>query len=82
MTQDNLVTDESRETLETDTSSIAPPVECPSLGSAPSMEYSKSVDSEEVLRNSIPRTSTTTDWPLNEIKEPHKNDVLYGRGGG
>lgn len=46
------------------------------------MEYSKSVDSEEVLRNSIPRTSTTTDWPLNEIKEPHKNDVLYGRGGG
>lgn len=23
-----------------------------------------------------------TDWPLKKIKEPHKNDVLYGRGGG
>ena len=22
------------------------------------------------------------DWPLDKIKEPHKNDVLYGRGGG
>lgn len=21
-------------------------------------------------------------WPLREIKEPHENDVLYGRGGG
>lgn len=23
-----------------------------------------------------------TNWPLKEIKEPHDNDVLYGRGGG
>jgi hypothetical protein len=22
-----------------------------------------------------------TDWPLRNIKEPHDNDVLYGRGG-
>lgn len=24
----------------------------------------------------------TADWPLRGIKEPHENDVLYGRGGG
>mmetsp|Transcript_5721 Transcript_5721/g.8821 ORF Transcript_5721/g.8821 Transcript_5721/m.8821 type:complete len:724 (+) Transcript_5721:272-2443(+) len=24
----------------------------------------------------------TTNWPLKEIKVPHENDVLYGRGGG
>ena len=23
-----------------------------------------------------------SDWPLHDIKEPHENDVLYGRGGG
>ena len=22
------------------------------------------------------------DWPMNNIKEPHENDVMYGRGGG
>lgn len=25
--------------------------------------------------------SKMVDWPLREIKEPHDNDVLYGRGG-
>lgn len=80
MTQDNLVTDDSKESLETNASSITP-VECPSMESARSMKC-KSVNLEEVLRNSIPRTNTTTNWPLNEIKEPHKNDVLYNRGGG
>lgn len=26
-------------------------------------------------------TKWTSDWPLRDVKEPHKNDVLYGRGG-
>jgi len=28
-----------------------------------------------------PQKTKTVDWPLRDIKEPHANDVLYGRGG-
>lgn len=29
-----------------------------------------------------PTKKKYNNWPLREIKEPHENDVLYGRGGG
>jgi len=73
-----LVSDSSKENLETDTPTSAS-MESASIVSTPSMD-GKSDDSESM--QTLQRTNTATDWPLNEIKEPHKNDVLYGRGGG
>jgi hypothetical protein len=29
-----------------------------------------------------PKKKKYENWPLRDIKEPHENDVLYGRGGG
>lgn len=40
---------------------------------------------EKLLPNNSGSTATQkkkyTDWPVREIREPHDNDVLYGRGG-
>lgn len=41
-------------------------------------DKSTSDDDEAETTNSNNRK----DWPLRDIKEPHANDVLYGRGGG
>jgi hypothetical protein len=29
-----------------------------------------------------PKQKKYENWPLRDVKEPHENDVLYGRGGG
>jgi len=44
-----------------------------------------SVKIAEVLRQSKSEEYDESDfdnWPLQDIREPHANDVLYGRGGG
>ena len=37
--------------------------------------------SQETKEEPTPKKKHTN-WPLRDIKEPHANDVLYGRGGG
>lgn len=76
--EETLVSDGSKDNLERSTSLEV--VESASIVTVPSTD----VKSDELdLPNSIARKSgVEADWPLTEIKEPHKNDVLYGRGGG
>jgi hypothetical protein len=48
-------------------------------------DNSKQLDDGEadfVVDNTRPSSiKKYTDWPIREIREPHDNDVLYGRGG-
>jgi hypothetical protein len=37
---------------------------------------------EEEKKKDEEKRKEYKDWPLKEIKEPHENDVMYGRGGG
>lgn len=42
-------------------------------------------EQEDVSQNNAaaePKKTKYENWPLRDIKEPHENDVLYGRGGG
>lgn len=63
------------------------------LSSSPAPEATvSSAKVDMVLPKEIDTSKTKTavekeevdysDWPLHDIKEPHENDVLYGRGGG
>jgi len=70
-----LISDGSNENLETDTP-ISASMENASIVSAPSID-GKLNDPKPM--QTLQRTNTPTDWPLNEIKELRKNDVIYGR---
>lgn len=39
-------------------------------------------DEEERKKRELELKKKYADWPLRGIKEPHENDVMYGRGGG
>jgi len=41
-----------------------------------------SLEDKRTHTSNAKNTAKISDWPLCNIKEPHKNDVLYGRGGG
>ena len=66
---------------------------CETPISSPEREASGSFSSRKESRNVVSQTPENaaadidsaqdyTDWPLKDITEPSKNDVLYGRGGG
>lgn len=51
----------------------------------PKVENDEVVSPEEILSKLVKDSQSKEDysnWPLNDIKDPHANDVLYGRGGG
>jgi hypothetical protein len=65
---------------------------CETPISSPERDISASFSSRKESRNIVSETPESaadtddvqdySDWPLTDIVEPSKNDVLYGRGGG
>jgi hypothetical protein len=49
-------------------------------GNDSKIEYSE-VETSAIEDTSKSEKKKYNDWPVREIKEPHDNDVLYGRGG-
>jgi hypothetical protein len=70
---------EENEEMDTEDKSNTPKDADSSQSSA--KEKKKDGESEDMHDGEKPKKKYTT-WPLREIKEPHENDVLYGRGGG
>lgn len=50
-------------------------------GEDPKVENIDNVKTSVVEEPSKSDRKKYADWPVREIKEPHDNDVLYGRGG-
>lgn len=48
----------------------------------PKVEKDEAKEKEAPEKKEKSPKKKTQNWPLREIKEPHENDVLYGRGGG
>lgn len=65
---------------------------CETPISSPERDTSASFSSRKESRDNVSQTPEIgvdtndvqdyTDWPMKDIAEPSKNDVLYGRGGG
>lgn len=76
--ENSISSDSTKENLEVDTSvadvgenTVATPTS--SSGASNDIELITAISKQK---------GDQADWPLDKIKEPHKNDVLYGRGGG
>lgn len=48
---------------------------------APGATVSDAEDERKTPEAAAPPVLRTVDWPLRGIKDPHDNDVLFGRGG-
>lgn len=71
--------DTSRKKIDAESSSSP---SSPEADSAPDKKKDSNDSAAEEKKETTVKKTRTEDWPLRDIKDPHDNDVLYGRGGG